>query len=435
MGKTFLTNARLIDGTGAPAIENAQLVYEEATGLRTENRILFAGAAGECALKPEQGDQVVDCTGYTLLPGLINTHVHLYSMGCGGLEVPYITLMYFRHLAESLYAGVTTVRSVGGSDNIDVNLRNAVQNGLVWGARLVTCGSPILPHAGHCFHTRGSVQCSGADGFVRAVREEMGKGVDQIKLMYSGGAGGNRYEGMYNKHITDEEGKAACDIAHMNGKIISAHLSNDEAVRGAVKCGIDSVEHAYRIDRETAAMMAEHNVYYVPTLAVTDMEHAGADLLAQITAPCIERLIKAHPGHMDSARYVWEAGLRKFCTGTDTLPSDMFDGTFATTYETELLTQIGMTPLEAIRAATSNGAALCGLAGETGELRAGLAGDIIAVKGAPDQNIKDLRNLEMVIHDCRTVWSSIPGYQKEKAFWPFPAGSDELLGGVPVLPE
>lgn len=428
MKKVFLTNCRLIDGTGAPAVENAVLVYEEAETLVTDNRILYAGEAELCHLKADKDDTVVDLTGYSILPGLINSHVHLYAMGCGNLETPYITLMYYRHLAESLFTGVTTMRSVGGSDNIDVNLRNAVETGMLWGARLVTCGSPILPHAGHCFHTRGSVQCTGKDEFVRAVREEMGKGVDQIKLMYSGGAGGNRYEGMYNKHITDEEGKAACDIAHMNGKIVSAHLSNDEAVRGAVRCGVDSVEHAYNIDEETAALMAEHNVYYVPTLAITDILKASEDYQAQISAPCIERLVKAHPRHMESAGFVWRAGLRKFCTGTDTIPSDRFDGTWATTYETELLTQIGLSPLEAIKAATSNGAALCGLAGVVGELKAGLVGDIIAVKGKPDENIHDLRNLDMVIHDCRTVFSNVPGYRKEKAFWPFPAGHERLYG-------
>lgn len=435
MSKVFLTNCRLIDGTGSPAVEDAVLVYEEAKELVTDNRILYAGKKELCSLQPAEDDRVVDLTGYSILPGLINTHVHLYSMGCGNLETPYITLMYYRHLAEALFTGVTTMRSVGGSDNIDVNLRNAVENGMLWGARLITCGSPILPHAGHCFHTRGSVQCTGKDEFVKAVRDEMGKGVDQIKLMYSGGAGGNRYEGMYNKHIADEEGKAACDIAHMNGKIVSAHLSNDEAVCSAVRCGVDSVEHAYNINEKTASIMAEHDVFYVPTLAITDILKASEGYQAQISQPCIERLVKAHPRHMESASFAWKAGVRKICTGTDTIPSDMFDGTYATTYETELLTQIGLSPLEAIKAATSNGATLCGLSGVVGELKAGLVGDIIAVKGKPDIDIHDLRNLDLVIHDCRTVFSNISGYIKEKSFWPFPAGHERLYGLETQWPE
>jgi len=429
MTKTFLYNTRLIDGTGAPAVEDATLVYEEAVGLTTDHRILYAGNSAQCPYTPAETDITVDLKGYTLLPGLINTHVHLYSFGCGDLEVPYITLMYFRHLAESLYAGVTTVRSVGGSDNIDVALRNAVDNGLVWGPRLITCGSPILPHGGHCFHTRGSVLCTGADEFIRAVRNELGHGVDQIKLMYSGGAGGNSREGMFDKHITDEEARATCNVAHMNGKIVSAHLSNDEAVRSAVRCGVDAVEHAYRIDRETARIMAESNVFFTPTLVVTDMENASEEFRSQISASVIERLRAAHSAHMQSARYTKEAGVKKYCTGTDSLPSDKFGGTWATTFEAELLTTVvGLTPLEAIQAATSTGAALCGLAGITGELRTGLAGDMIAVKGRPDENIRDLRNLELVIRDCRTVWSDIPNHKKEKAFWPFPAGSNDIIG-------
>lgn len=428
MKKVFLCNARVVDGTGSPAVEDGILVYQDREEENAENKILYSGPVRGCPYEAEVGDRSMDLAGYTLLPGLINVHVHLYSMNCSDLETPYLTLIYFRHLAEALFTGVTTVRSVGGSDNIDVALRDAVENGLVWGPRLITCGSPILPHGGHCFHIRGSVQCSGADEFIRAVRTELGKGVDQIKLMYSGGAGGTSREGMYKKHILDEEGRAACETAHLNGKIVSAHLSNDDAVCSAVHCGVDSVEHAYRICRETAKVMAEHDVFYVPTLTITDMEHACEGFLSQLSGGSINRLAAAHPAHMDSARFAREEGVNKFCTGTDTLPSDVFDGAFATTREAELLTQAGFSPLEAIRAATSNGAKLCGLEGVTGELREGLAGDIIAVKGKPDQNISDLRNLELVIHDCRIVWSDVLGSEKEKAFWPFTPGKTKLTG-------
>lgn len=434
MGKVFLCKCRMIDGTGTSAVENAVVVYEAAAAIGDRNKIIYAGEEKDCKIDPGEGDTVVILEGYTVLPGLINSHVHLYSMNCGNRETPYLTLMYFRHLAESLFAGVTTVRSVGGSDNIDVALRDAVSTGMVWGPRLVTCGSPILPHGGHCFHTRGSVLCSGPDDFARAVREEIGKGADQIKLMYSGGAGGNSREGMFNKHISDEEGSKACKIAHMNGKIVSAHLSNDEAVRSALKCGVDSVEHAYRIDRETAEMMAEYDVFYSPTLSVTAIDDACEGFRNQISAGSLERLCAAREEHLNSARFAWEAGVKKFCTGTDTVPADMFDGTYATIFETELLTRVGLTPLEAIQAATSNGAKLCGLEGVTGELKAGLAGDIIVVRGNPDQEIRDLRNLSMVICDCRMVWSDVPGFKKEKAFWPFPAGSNELPGMASTWP-
>lgn len=437
MAKIFLRDARLVDGTGAPAVEHAVLVYEEpetGEGGTSKAEILYAGPEEDCPYTAGEEDRVAGLAGYTLLPGLINTHVHLYSMNCGDREIPYLTLMYFRHLAESLFAGVTTVRSVGGSDNIDVALRDAVQNGLVWGPRLITCGSPILPHGGHCFHTRGSVQCSGPDEFVRAVRTELGKGVDQIKLMYSGGAGGTSREGMFNKHILDEEGRAACETAHMNGKIVSAHLSNDEAVCSAVRCGVDSVEHAYRICRETARLMAEYDVFYAPTLTVTDIDRACEGFRSQISEPVIRRLSAARSDHLMSARYAFEEGVKKFCTGTDTVPSDRMDGTFATIREAELLTEIGLSPLQAIRAATVNGAELCGLSGVTGQLKEGLAGDIIAVKGKPDQNISDLRNLSMVIRDCRVVWSEVPGFEREKSFWPFTPGRTELVGLASAWP-
>ncbi|MBU5627963.1 amidohydrolase family protein [Oscillibacter sp. MSJ-2] len=427
MAQCFLKQARIVDGTGANAVEDGILVYEKPEGKRRDGKILYAGKEAGCPFQPQSGDEVMDLPGYTLLPGLFNVHTHLYSMDSGGYETPSLTLLYFRHLAESLFAGVTTVRTVGGSDNIDVCLRDAIQAGMVWGPRLITCGSPILPHGGHCFRTRGGVCCSGPDEFVRAARTEMSRGVDQIKLYYSGGAGGTAREGMFNKHILDAEGQAVCEVSHMNGKIVSAHLSNDAAVRSAVRCGVDSVEHAYRIDRETARMMAEHNVFYVPTLTITDVE-SFEEYSEILSKGVTERLAAAHPAHMESARYAVEAGVKKICTGTDTLPSDRFGGTFAITHEVELLTQVGLTPLEAIRAATATSAELCGVEGETGALKAGLAGDILAVRGKPDQRISDLRNLEMVIHECRTVWSKVPGFEKEKAFWPGVPGETEPMG-------
>lgn len=432
MTKLFLTNTRILDGDGSPAVEHGTIVIESPAEPRKKGYILYAGPAEGCGLKAEPGDRMMNMAGYTVLPGLFNVHVHLwstypkYAFPCDPFGIPYRTLIYYRHMAEALLAGVTTVRSVGGSDDIDVALRKALGNQMVWGPRLVTCGPPILPHGGHCHVTRGSVECSGPDEFVKAARLELAKGVDQIKLFYSGGAGGSIHEQMFSKHITDEEGRAVCDVVHMLGKKVVAHLSCDVAIRAALECGVDSVEHAYSMNEETAKMLAEKGAYYTPTLSITDASNCP-NMRKTLLPHVQERLNKAHPIHMQSCAYAIKYGAT-ICCGTDTLPTDSFDGTYATNYEMELLVEAGMAPLEAIKAATGNSADLCGLSDVTGRLKEGLEGDIIAVRGTPDQNIKDIRNLALVVRDCRLVWSSVPGNEQGMSFMPLPAGTPELSG-------
>lgn len=432
MKKLFFKNARIVDGNGSPAIENGILVLDRMDCPEDKGSICYAGEASACPIQVEDGDTVVDATGYTLLPGLFNTHVHLwqtaqrYPFKCDPFGIPYRTLIYGRHMAEALMVGVTTIRSVGGSDDIDLAIRKAINKGMIWGPRLITCGPPILPHGGHCFKTWGSVECSGPDEFVRAIRTEISKGVDQIKLFYSGGASGGESESMYAKHITDREGKAACEVAHMLGKRVVAHLSNDLAVRAAVECGVDSVEHAYAMTEDTAKMLKEKGVFYTPTLAATSIKYSST-WTKNLSREVVERLTTTRAMHLQSCGYAIQNGVT-ICCGTDTLPSDQFDGTYSTNFEMELLVEAGMTPLQAIQAATGNSADLCELTNVTGRLEAGLAGDVIAVKGCPDQNIKDMRNLSMVIRDCRVAWSNLDGFKAPKTLLPPSIEIPEVCG-------
>lgn len=429
MSKTVFTNVRIIRGDGSPAIENGVFVYGDGTE-GNEKRILFAGPAEE-ALSAENGDRIVDMHGKSIVPGSFNVHVHLWMSGkyygfvCDPYGIPFRTLIYQRHLMEALMCGVTTVRSVGGSDDIDVAIRNAVNARMIYGARLITCGQPIKPHGGHCHLTRGSVFASGPDQFREAVRIEMSKGVDQIKLMMTGGAGGTSAEGMYDKHMTDEETRAACEVAHMANKLVCAHLSNDMAINAAIDNGVDCVEHAYTLSKETAAKMAEKGAYLVPTLNVTNSEDMQKEMQRLYGYPqlVIDRLKNARPIHMASCKNAIDAGVT-ICTGTDNLPSDKIDGTWSTTREVKLLVEAGLSPLEAIKAGTFNGAKLCGLSNVTGCLRAGLEADFIVVEGNPDQRIKDLRNMVMVCRGGDTAWSTVKGCEYRAPF----SETSDILG-------
>lgn len=421
MAKTIFTNARIIRGDGSPAFENGIFIFGNGAD-GDKKKILFAGPADEA---PHFGknDKVIDIHGKSILPGLFNVHVHLWMAGkyygfvCDPYGIPFRTLIYQRHLLEALMCGVTTVRSVGGSDDIDIALRNAVNMGMVQGARLITCGQPIKPHGGHCHLTRGSVFASGPDQFREAVRVEMSKGVDQIKLMMTGGAGGTSAEGMYDKHMTDEETRSACEAAHMANKVVCAHLSNDMAINSAIDNGVDCVEHAYTLSMETANKMAQKGIFLVPTLNVTNSEDMQKEMQRLYGYPqlVIDRLKNARATHMASCKNAIDAGVT-ICTGTDNLPSDKVDGTWSTTREIELLAEAGMTPLEAIKAGTFNGAMLCGLNGITGCLSAGLEADFIIVQGEPDKQIKDIRNMMMVCRGGDIAWSSVEGCQYNAPF-------------------
>ena len=434
MKRIFFKNVRIVDGDGNPAIENGCLVVNAPNKTSENSSILYVGTAEGCQLVPEEGDQEISAEGYTILPGMFNVHVHLratnprYQFKCDPYGTPYRTLIYYRHLMEALPAGITTIRGCGDSHGIDLAIRKALGKKMLWGPRLVTCGKAILPDGGHAHHQLGSVECSGPAEFMKAVRTEIGEGVDQIKLFYSGGASDAAGANMFTSHITDEEGKAACEVAHMHHKKVAAHLSNDVAIQSAIRAGVDSLEHCYFMNDETVQMIVDNDRWLTPTLTVTDVDNSDPGWLGGISEFVVQRLRDVHKLHMESCTRAIKAGVKKICTGTDTLPTDKFGGTWATTRECELLVEAGLTPVEAIKAATGNSADLCELTNVTGRLKEGLCGDILAVKGKPDQNISDLRNLDMVMRDGRIVFSKIPSHEQALAMVPIEWPEEDLNG-------
>jgi imidazolonepropionase-like amidohydrolase len=415
--KTYLIHARIIDGIKETAIEDGILVFM--SGLTKQkggkqDMILFVGTMEEYPDFPNEvapEDNVVDMTGYTLTPGLYNVHSHL------GLAMPYKpyrfdeigvayrSLVMLRRACESLNAGITTIRSAGGPDNIDYAIRDAVDNEMLLASRIVPCGALNIAVGGHAWNNYVSTMLNGADQFRAAARAELAKGAQFIKIGLTGGAA-SAHEGMADKQMTDEEIEAVIEVAHDAGKRVAAHLGGDKPIQEFVKLGGDSVEHAYNMEEETAYLMKEKGTFLVPTLSVTNCHsylvgHGSPEFQ-------VRKLDETGEAHSQSIGRAIKAGVT-ICTGTDLLPSDPIDGTNATVREMELLVKAGLTPMQAIKAATVNCARLTDTIGVTGTLEAGKEGDFIAVRGKPDKNISDMRNLEMVAKGCRLIWSTVPG--------------------------
>lgn len=419
MRRTYLVHGRIVDGVHDVAIEDGIFVFQtELTAPRGGNKdkILFVGTMADYPNFPSEVtsmDNVVDMTGYTLTPGLYNVHAHLgltmpyKSYRFDEFGVPYRSLLMLRRACEALDCGVTTVRSAGAPDNIDYAIRDAVENEMIYASRMIPCGALNIAVGGHAWNNYISTMYNGADEFRAAARAELARGAQFIKIGLTGGAA-SAHEGMADKQMTDDEIMAVIEVAHSAGKKVAAHLGGDKPIQEFVRLGGDSVEHAYHMEMETAELMKEHGTFLVATLSVTNCH----DYLAGHGAPefQVRKLDETGEAHSTSISNAIKAGVT-ICVGTDLLPSDPIDGTNATVREMELLVHAGLTPMQAIKAATSNSACLTDTIDFTGTLKAGKCGDFIAVKGKPDVNIGDMRNLCLVSKGCRLMWSTVPGMQ------------------------
>ncbi len=413
---TVLTADRLVDGTGAPALERAALVVED--GL-----ISRVAAAGDAL---PAGDRVsrVDLGPRTLLPGLINCHVHLCLPGDGTPFEEWMTLpdellllTAARNAQAGLRAGVTTLRDCGGKGRLTFRLRDGIARGILAGPTLVLCGRPLTITGGHC-HPFGG-EADGVDGMRAAARQLLKEGADFIKMMASGGG----TLGTYPQHpsYTTEELRAATAEAQAIGKRAAAHCIATASIFRSLEAGVDGIEHAscYRPDMtvepdpRAAEEIAARQVYVTATLQVGKDAHAAISALADPT-PAQRAYLAGAGARLERGYEVIAAYHRRgvpLVAGNDAgWRYTRFD-TFAG--ELEELAGAGLSPLEAIVAATGRAAVLLGVEAERGTLRPGLAADVIAVDGDPLRDLRRLRDPALVMKDGRVVVAP-PGQTAEQ---------------------
>jgi imidazolonepropionase-like amidohydrolase len=360
-------------------------------------RIVSAGAAEEAKVP---GDAVrIDLPNATILPGLIDAHTHLtmdpnFGYDTLAISLPRETLIGAKNARATLMAGFTTVRNVGASGFSDVALRDAINAGDVPGPRLVASGPALGITGGHCdnnmlpleYHSVGEGVADGVAAVQHKVRENIKYGADVIKVCATGGVlslGDNPQASQY----TLEEMKAIVADAHRLGRKVAAHAHGAEGIRWAAEAGVDSIEHGSYIDDAAIAVMKEHGTYLVPTLYLGDwmIDNAG---LTRLPAPLLAKAQIVLPAARKNIAHAFASGV-KVAFGTDAAvyPHGLNAHEFA------VMVKLGLTPLQAIQAATVNAADLLGWTGKVGSLEPGAWGDLIAVDGDP---VKDVTTLERV---------------------------------------
>lgn len=376
---------KLIDGTGK-VLTNVLVITEN-------DRIKSIGTGSAIP----QGAEVIDLSGYTGLPGLIDAHTHItyyWDQKPGtkpwsqlSARVPSMSMFLAQENArKTLETGVTTVRNLHAAEYTDIAMRDLINMGAMVGPRMFVSGYGLhiaSPGSKGGAPTPSRGQANGVEEVARAAREQIAAGADWVKMF---GSTGSAQDVSGNQTFSFEEMKAAVDTAHNLGKRVAVHSYGPAGARDAVRAGADSVEHATDMDDDTISEMARRKTFYVPTI---DHNRYYAEYRDQFGygPEVAERLNDYVKRNLETARRAFKAGVR-FAMGSDAVFT-MFG---QNTRELGWFVKAGMTPEQALVTATTNGAALLGMESSLGAVRPGFFADIIAVEGDPLSDIDVLIN-------------------------------------------
>lgn len=394
---------QLIDGVRSTPLRDATVLVEG-------ERIVAVGPAAALPIPPEA--ELVDARDRTVLPGLIDAHVHVHTPG--GAIANYalaqlaelqgtLALRAYSYALRALRMGYTALRSLASPAYVDVALRNAIDQGLVDGPRLVVAGQGLSITGGHMDESNWSpdVTVAGRTGVCdgpwegrRAVRAQCKRGVDLIKInACSAGVAMYTVDPPWVEEMTYEEMAAICDEAHKLLRRVAAHTSGGPGITNAIMAGVDTLEHAHWLSDAQIELMAERGTYYVPTLIVNSRAVALGPDQPGISPKAWSWLVKANDDKWSSLERAKRAGV-KIVPGSDA-GFQVFHGENAC--ELEELVKGGFTPMEAIVAATRVAAECLDRAHEIGTLEAGKYADLVVVAGDPLAEIGLLQEAERIV--------------------------------------
>lgn len=348
-------------------------------------------------------DFKLDAGGKYLLPGLINLHVHVQRRHLARGQTafrhgaPYVEnspdpkrmLWALQNAWYELTTGVTTIRDAASKNRLASQLREAINEGIVRGPRIIACGFGIACTGGHETHRyQGAIEADGPDEICKAVRGEIKAGADFIKLMASGGIGGMpEHEHPNWDELSLEEMTVAVTEAHKRGKSVTVHAMGEKPVLQALYAGVDGIEHGTTLSDQAIELMVQRGVYYVPTMSgIAAVAHKEETLGNRKLADLIYQEVILP--QQASVKKAYERGILIGC-GTDTL-GDMVD-------EMKMLHDCGVSKMDCVKAATANAAKIVGLDHMIGTVECGKKADLVLIDGNPLSDLNNMRNVRAVL--------------------------------------
>lgn len=400
--KTILTNCHLIDCTGAPTQRDVTVVIQDnrIAEIRHGVEPLPQKTPAAGSMEPVQLDastRIIDLEGGYLLPGLWEVHTHLGDLipdPHNYLETETLNdycIRAGRNAMDAMRAGVTGIRTVGDDGFVDVAWKRAFNSGVMLGPRLFVSTKGISITGGHGYGTLGALEVDGPWEMRKAVRDNIKHGADQIKLMVTGGIM-TQGESMAESQFLVDEIEAASEVARQKGKKIVVHTWGAEGVKTALRCGANSIEHGL-LDAEAVELLLEKDAFYVPTICATQDE----DFINELPDYQIEKALGAATAHREGLLMALKAGV-KIAAGSDSTPINEFSKR-----ELEFMVKVGMTPMQALIAATRTSADLCGVVSDLGTVEVGKLADLVVLGNDPLADISSARDIRLVMKDGNLV--------------------------------
>lgn len=404
---TMISARRLFVGDGTVIEDGAVAVCGSAiTAVGTRSEVERDGRI----------DRRYDLPGGSLLPGLIDSHVHL---GFDGSDAPaahmrawpdeQLLAVMFASARDLLHAGVTTARDLGARGHLALAVQEAIGQGILEGPRLVVANQPLTPTGGHCWFMNGEVD--GREEIVKAVRERHKAGAAYVKVMATGGFM-THGSAPWHAQFSLDEMRALVDEARRVDMRVAAHAHGTPGIINAVEAGVDTIEHCSwatragtSMDDEVAARIAERGIYVCATTNIRMVQPSIGGLSGR----------PLHPGILESRRerlkLMYQSGVQ-FIAGTDSGIDLVPHGAYA--YGLEGLAECGMPALEVITAATSRAAAALGVSAVTGSIEVGKEADLLGVRGDPVADLATLRDPALIMAQGRIVEDCVSSRHERK---------------------
>lgn len=399
---TYLYCGKLVDTKNGKVLTNKTIVVSGKTILSIQD--------GFVAPKNHE-DIIVDLKDKTVMPGLIDLHVHMESeynpkmymkrFTANEADVAFGSLQYAK---ITLMSGFTTVRDLGGT-GVNISLRNAIAQGKVVGPRIFTAGKSIATTGGHADPTNGMRKelmgnpgpkegvINSVEDAKKAVRQRYKNGADCIKITATGGVLSVAKNGQ-NPQFTLEEVKAICDTAKDYGMTIAAHAHGDEGMRRAIIGGVTTIEHGTLMSEETMELMKKYGTYYVPTITAGKEVADNAKIKGFYPEIIVPKALEIGPKIQDTFKKAYAKGVSiAFGTDAGVFPHGRNGKEFG------YMVEVGMPEMEAIQSATITNAKILGMETKLGQINSGFIADIVATDEDPTQNINTMETVSFVMKE------------------------------------